>query len=76
MIEEYTEGSYEELQNCILNMVPPRRQLLLVFQTAQETWSDYDVEQLNQLYYAVSRSKFHQVKEEQLKIKKVQVKKL
>eukprot|EP00957_Ditylum_brightwellii_P079113 6016855-Ditylum_brightwellii.AAC.1 len=25
MIEDYREGSYKELQNCILNMVPTRR---------------------------------------------------
>eukprot|EP00957_Ditylum_brightwellii_P086214 6560279-Ditylum_brightwellii.AAC.1 len=56
MIEEYREGSYEELQNCILNMVPTRRPLLLVFQTTQETWADYNVDQLNKHYYVVSRS--------------------
>jgi hypothetical protein len=57
MIGHHRNGSYKELQNCILNMVPTRRQLLLVFQTTQETWSDYNVDQLNKLYWAVTRSK-------------------
>eukprot|EP00957_Ditylum_brightwellii_P096701 7364895-Ditylum_brightwellii.AAC.1 len=55
MIEEYIDGSYEELQNCTLNMVPTRRQLLLVFQATQETWADFDVDQSNKHYYEVSR---------------------
>eukprot|EP00957_Ditylum_brightwellii_P209141 15360520-Ditylum_brightwellii.AAC.1 len=56
MIESHRDGSCEELQNSILNMVPRRRQLLLVFQTTQETWSDYAVNELNKLYWKLSRS--------------------
>jgi hypothetical protein len=56
MIEHHRNGCYKELQNCILNMVPTRRQLLLVFQTTQETWTGYNVDQLNKLYWAVSKA--------------------
>ena len=31
MIDKHRDSTYEELQKCILNMVPTRRQLLLVF---------------------------------------------
>ena len=56
MIGLHRNSSYEELQNCILNMVPTRRQLLLVFRTTQEVCSDYDAEQLNNFYWEVTRS--------------------
>ena len=56
MIGHHRNSFYEELQNCILNMVPTRRQLLLVFRTTQEACSDYDVEQLNNLYWEVTTS--------------------
>eukprot|EP00957_Ditylum_brightwellii_P169677 12914861-Ditylum_brightwellii.AAC.1 len=56
MIGFHRNCTYEELQNCILNMVPTRRQLLLVFRTTQEAFSDYDVEQLNQLCWEVSKA--------------------
>ena len=37
-------------------MVPTRKQLLLVFQTTHKACSEYDVDKLNKLYWAVSRS--------------------
>ena len=49
------KSTYEELQKCVLNMVPTRRQLLLVFQTTMLD-SDYDVDQLNILYWEVTRA--------------------
>eukprot|EP00957_Ditylum_brightwellii_P082328 6260236-Ditylum_brightwellii.AAC.1 len=49
MIGLQRNGYYIDLQNCILNMVPTTRQLLLVFQTTQETFSDYDVEQSDKI---------------------------
>jgi hypothetical protein len=48
--------TYEELQKFILNMVLTRRQLLLVFQTTMLADSDYDVGQLNRVYWEVTRA--------------------
>eukprot|EP00957_Ditylum_brightwellii_P179302 13660072-Ditylum_brightwellii.AAC.1 len=56
MVGLHRNSTYEDLQNCILNMVSTRRQLMLVFQTTQEACSDYDVDKLNKLYWKVSRS--------------------
>eukprot|EP00957_Ditylum_brightwellii_P105189 8018086-Ditylum_brightwellii.AAC.1 len=56
MIEDYRNGSDKELEKCILNMVPTRRQLLLVLRTTMEAYAEYDVDQLNKHYYEVSRS--------------------
>ena len=50
------DSTYEELQKCILNMVPTRRQLLLVFRTTKLVDSDSDVDQLNKLYWEVTRA--------------------
>jgi hypothetical protein len=50
------DSTYEELQKCILNMVPTRRQLLLVFRTTILADSDYDVDQLNRVYWEVNRA--------------------
>eukprot|EP00957_Ditylum_brightwellii_P131385 10020070-Ditylum_brightwellii.AAC.1 len=56
MIEVYRNGSYEELDKCIRNMVPTRRQLLLVFRTTMIAVEDYNVTKLNDLYYEVRRT--------------------
>eukprot|EP00957_Ditylum_brightwellii_P155936 11869877-Ditylum_brightwellii.AAC.1 len=56
MVENYKNGSCEELEKCILNMVPTQRQLLLVFRTTVEAYADYDVDQLNKHYYEMSRT--------------------
>eukprot|EP00957_Ditylum_brightwellii_P031152 2360275-Ditylum_brightwellii.AAC.1 len=56
MIEDYRSGHYEELEKCILNMVPTRRKLLLVFRTTMEAYTDCNVDQLNKHYYEVSRT--------------------
>ena len=55
MIRKHMKSTYEELQKCVLNMVPTRRQLLLVFRTTMLE-SDYDVDQLNILYWEVTRA--------------------
>ena len=55
MIRKHMKSTYEELQKCVLNMVPTRRQLLLVFRTTMLE-SDYDVDQLNNLYWEVTRA--------------------
>ena len=55
MIQKHMKSTYEELQKCVLNMVPTRRQLLLVFRTTMLE-SDYDVDQLNNLYWEVTRA--------------------
>ena len=55
MIRKHMKSTYEELQKCVFNMVPTRRQLLLVFQTTMLE-SDYDVDQLNILYWEVTRA--------------------
>jgi hypothetical protein len=54
MIRKHMRSTYEELQKCVLNMVPTRRQLLLVFRTTMLD-HDYDVDQLNKLYWEVTR---------------------
>eukprot|EP00957_Ditylum_brightwellii_P087209 6638019-Ditylum_brightwellii.AAC.1 len=54
MIESHGNVTYVDLQNCILYMVPIRRQQLLVFQTTQEAFSNSSVEQLIKLYWKVS----------------------
>eukprot|EP00957_Ditylum_brightwellii_P130585 9961295-Ditylum_brightwellii.AAC.1 len=56
MIWRHRNGSYVDLQNCILNMVPTRRQVQLVFRTTQKAFSDYDVDKSNKLYWEVTRS--------------------
>eukprot|EP00957_Ditylum_brightwellii_P003451 261542-Ditylum_brightwellii.AAC.1 len=56
MIARHTDSTYKELQNCILNMVPTQRQLLLVFQTTKVVDSDSDVDKSNNLYWGVTRA--------------------
>eukprot|EP00957_Ditylum_brightwellii_P130517 9956535-Ditylum_brightwellii.AAC.1 len=54
MVKVYRNGSYVELDKCIQNMVPKRRQVLLVFRTTMIAYDDYNIDQLTKHYHEVS----------------------
>eukprot|EP00957_Ditylum_brightwellii_P025001 1891239-Ditylum_brightwellii.AAC.1 len=56
MTERCRNGPYEDIDKCIQNMVPTRRELLSVFRTTHIADADYDVTNSNKHYYEIRRS--------------------